>query len=241
MTAHWLEEAVRACKLPPAATFPRRMDKLWVLPVTVVRLPELTPQRVRDWFSQRKLEVGAPTFERELHGCMVAEEGKGFLFCDSTDPVDVQHFTLAHEVGHFVLEHLLPRARAVGALGKDILPVLNGQRQPSSQEAVSAFISQVPLGTLVRLMDRDSSGAIATGRIDIAEHRADLVAFELLAPAKHVLPRIRGLPRAKVNAVLESHFGLPARKARAYARILLGPKERGFSIREYLDEEEGDE
>jgi hypothetical protein len=237
MTARWLEEAVTACKLPPPTTFPRRMDNVWMLPVTVVRLAGLTPQRVRDWFSRRKLEVGAPTFERELHGCMVAEEGKGFLFCDSTDPVDVQHFTLAHEVGHFVLESLLPRARAVEALGKDILAVLNGKRQPSPQEAVSAFINQVPLGTLVRLMDRDSSGVIVTGRIDAAEHRANLVAFELLAPARHVLPRIRGLPRAEVHAVLEAHFGLPARQARAYARILLGPEERGFSIRKYLDEE----
>ncbi len=237
MTASWLREAVKACRLPPNPSFPRRMDALWTLPVTVVRLPGLTPQRVRDWFSQRQLEGGYPTFERELHGCMVAAGGKGFLFCDSTDPVNVQHFTLAHETGHFVLEHLLPRESAMKALGKDILPVLNGQRQPSPQEEVSALISQVPLDTQVRLMDRDSAGAIPTGKIDAAEHRANLFAFELLAPAQHVLPRIRGLTRAEVKTVLESDFGLPKRKAHAYARILLGPEKRGFSIREYLGEE----
>jgi hypothetical protein len=238
MIPPWVQEAVKACKLPPSSSFPRRMDKLWMLPVTVVRLPGLTTQRVEEWFSARQLRVEASTFVRELHGCMVAQEGKGFLFYDPSDSEEVQTFTLAHEIGHFVLDHLLPRAKAVEAQGKSILPVLNGRRPATTEESLSAVLSRAPLNFQIRLMDRSASRAITQGRIDAAEYRADRVAFELLAPAEHVWPRVRGLPRAEATAVLKSQFGLPPGKARTYARRLLGPEKKGFSLREYLGMEE---
>ncbi|WP_395832245.1 ImmA/IrrE family metallo-endopeptidase [Archangium violaceum] len=192
------------------------------LPITLVDLPGLTSERVRDWLSSRgHVHSGLPVKNRRLHGCMVARAGKGVLFYDSEDDKAEQRFTLAHEVAHFVLDHLLPRARAVRAFGRSILPVLDGQRAPSPEQAVFSVFERVSLGMNVRLMDRSTSGAICTGKAVEAEQRADRLAFELLAPECSVLPLLQSVPEKDVAAELASRFGLPLREAGSYARLLI--------------------
>ena len=241
MRSRWLEDAVKASKLgaTPSTRFPRDLAKEVEihLPVFLVKIPGLTTDQIRDWLAQRGIQVAAPPENRLIHGCMVAEKEHGFIFWDSRDPVDVQRFTLAHEVAHFVLDHLLPRMKAVGALGKRICEVLDGDRPPDIEEGLSAMFKRIPLAQ-VKLMDRDSSGAICVGKVDASEHRADRLAFELLAPADRVLPILRGVPRKEGVAEMASRFGLHPEEAESYAQVLLGPKHRPFSIQKYFSEEE---
>jgi Zn-dependent peptidase ImmA (M78 family) len=239
--AGWLDEAVKASKLraSPRKTFPRELAKEVELhlPVYLVSLPGLTCHQVRDWLAQKNSWVQVPDVDRKIHGCMVAEKDRGFIFLRADDPVEVLRFTLAHEVAHFVLDHLLPRTRALAALGERIRPVLDGEDEPNIEEGLSAMFKRIPLSH-ARLMDRGASGNICLGSVDESEHRADRLAYELLAPADRALPLLKGLPRAQGVAELETRFGLPSQQATAYARILLGPEHRPFSIAKYFPEEE---
>ncbi|ATB34436.1 ImmA/IrrE family metallo-endopeptidase [Melittangium boletus] len=241
MRRRWLEDAVKASKLgaTPSTRFPRDLaEEVEIhLPVFLVKIPGLTTHQIRDWLAQRDIQVNAPQEDRAIHGCMVAEKEHGFIFWDSQDTAAVQRFTLAHEVAHFVLDHLLPRMKAVGALGKRICEVLDGEREPNIEEGMSAMFKRIPL-VQVKLMDRDSSGAICVGRVDAAEHRADRLAFELLAPAEQVLPMLKGVSRKEGVAKMAFRFGLRPEEAESYARILLGPEHRPFSIKKYFNEEE---
>ncbi|WNG20000.1 ImmA/IrrE family metallo-endopeptidase [Cystobacter fuscus] len=241
MRSGWLDEAVKASKLPPATVFPRELaDEVEIyLPVSLVPLPGLTCHQVRDWLVQRNnLRIEVPDQDRQIHGCMVAKRGRGFIFCEARDTAEVRRFTLAHEVAHFVLDHLLPRMNALAALGESILPVLDGEREPNPREGLSAMLKRIPLGVQVRLMDRDPSGAICSGKVDAVEHRADRLAFELLAPADQALPMLAGVPRTRAAEELASRFGLRRMEAAAYARILLGPRHQPFSIQKYFPEGE---
>jgi hypothetical protein len=241
MRSGWLDEAVKASRLPPATMFPRELaDEVELyLPVSLVPLPGLSCHQVRDWLARRNnFRVDVPEQDRPIHGCMVAHRGLGFIFCEERDPAEVRRFTLAHEVAHFVLDYLLPRMKALAAFGEDIRPVLDGERPLGVLAGLSAMLKRIPLGVQVRLMDRDSSGAICSGKVDAVEHRADRLAFELLAPAAQALPLLAGLPRTRATEELASRFGLRRRDAEAYARVLLGPEHRPFSIQKYFPDGE---
>lgn len=236
----WLDEAVGASRLPPPDRFPRELaDEVELyLPVSLVHLPKLTSNQMRDWLAHKNIHISVPAQDRRIHGCMVAQRERAFIFCDAEDHVDVRRFTLAHEVAHFVLDHLLPRARALAAFGESIRPVLDGDRPPNVREGFSAMLKRIPLGIQVKLMDRGPTGAICAGKVDASEHRADRLAFELLAPVAQVQPLLEGLSRKEGEAELALRFGLRLEEARAYLRALLGPEHRPFSIQKYFSEEE---
>jgi Zn-dependent peptidase ImmA (M78 family) len=238
MNPRWLQEAVAACKEPYSPSFPRMMNRVWVLLVVHVEpMPQITPEKVKTWLSKAGLRVDHSYFERHMHGCMAADGGFGFIFYDSTDEAHVQNFTVAHELGHFVLEYLLPRERAQLALGERALQVFDNGHEPSAGEALYSILGGIPLNQ-DSVMDRSAEGEIERGAIDEAEYRADRVAFELLAPAEYVLPRMKGLSREEAVTLLETQFGLPRLKARAYAHLLLGSENQGFCIRKYLGGED---
>ena len=152
----WLREAVDVCGLP-ASGFPRDVRKMRddvevSLPLSLVGLPRLTSDQVGEWLvAHGRAPQGLPEDNRRLHGCMVANEGRGFLFYDSSDEEPEQRFTLAHEVAHFVLDHFLPRTRAQKTFGPTILPVLNRRRQPTTRERLFSVIDRVPLKVHVNL------------------------------------------------------------------------------------------
>lgn len=225
MTERWLQEAVAACGLPPHPTFPRDLAGEVVLSLRLclapVPLAHLSSDDVQRWLLQRGMPHAVTGPNRPLHGCLVAQEGVGFLLFDSEDTESEQRFTLAHEVSHFVFEHELPRSQALSAFGKAILPVLNGERLPTREEGLSFVLEQVPLGTQVRLMDRAPSGCIRKGKVAEVERRADRLALELLAPAKLALALLKDVPKEQAGAHLASRFGLPIDVARQYARGLL--------------------
>ncbi|MFL5355440.1 ImmA/IrrE family metallo-endopeptidase [Archangium sp.] len=235
MTRRWLEEAVAACGLSPPLSFPRNLaaEVGRALPVSLVYLPGLTCGRVRNWLARKGVKHHVSDDDRPLHGCLVARAGKGFLFIDEGDDTNEQRFTLAHEVSHFVLDHLLLRARARRTLGRDFLPVLEGQRDPTPHETLVSVFHRVSVGVQVRLMERNASGDPCSGKAMEAEFHADRLAFELLAPVEEALPLVRRFSRREAEAELASRFGLPLKESRSYVRWLLAqePARRPFFLK----------
>ncbi|WP_375770949.1 ImmA/IrrE family metallo-endopeptidase [Archangium gephyra] len=235
MTEAWLQEAVKACRLPSCPPLSDLLKKIgMVLPIRLVAMPRLTCGMARDWLdSKGRAHGGLPRTSRRLHGCMVAHAGRGILFYDDQDEAPQQRFTLMHEVAHFVLDHHLPRAHALRALGQDILPVLNGEHAPAPHQSLFLTLKRIPSGVQVRFIERTASGDPCTGKAMEAELRADLLAFELLAPAREALPLVRDCPWRDAEERLASRFGLPVTEARAYVRLLLArePARRPFFLK----------
>ncbi|RKH58225.1 ImmA/IrrE family metallo-endopeptidase [Corallococcus llansteffanensis] len=240
MMPPWLKEAVNASGLPFPETFPRdlALDVSLLLRVRPVPLRGLTSEKVRQWLAQRGRDVEISY--RRMHGCMVAWEGKGLVFFDQNDSPDEQRFTVAHEVGHFVLDHLQPRMRALAFFGEGIQDVLDEKRAPTPEETLTSALEDVPIGVQIHLMDRGPSGAIGTGTVARSEQRADRLALEWLAPAKLAREVLRNGPEGQEEQRLGQHFGLPLAVAETYVRILRREDGRPrFSIVSFLGEEAG--
>jgi len=243
MIEGWLQEALKECGLPESTGFPRDLaeDLPLVLPLTVVPLPGLTPRQGLEWLvSHRRAHGGLVETDDLKHGFTVAHAGVGVLFLNSEDPPDEQRFTLAHEVAHFVLDHLQPRSRVLRARGESILPVLNGKQEPTVAEQLFSVLERMPYRTQANFMDRNDKGGPRTGQVMESEQRADRLAFELLAPRSELLPLLHQAGRKELEAELVSRFGLPVREARTYARWLLleRPSRRPFLT--CVPDEEGD-
>ena len=244
MSEGWLQEAVKDCGLPASAVFPRDLaeDIPVALPLTVVPLPDLTPRKGLKWLVSHKRAHGGLVATDELkHGFTVAHADVGVLFLNSADPPDEQRFTLAHEVAHFVLDHLQPRARALRALGPRILPLLHGEQEPSVAVQWASAFERIPYRIQTNLMARNDQGKPRTGRAMESEQRADRLAFELLAPRQELLPLLDHVGREELEAELISRFGLPVTEAPTYAWWLLmeRPSRRPF-LTCVSDDEEGD-
>jgi len=198
------------------------------LPLEVYSVPALRVNHVLAWTRRVKITHRIRGQDRRLHGCLLANRGKGIIFVDASDADEEQRFTLAHELAHFLLDYQLPRQRALSALGPSILPVLDGERAPTLAERVHAVMSSVHLGAMSHVMERPESGLPTNLVIDI-ENRADRLALELLAPAESLcaLMQQATAPRgfdgrlAYVTQVLTQHYGLPGAIATSYARYVL--------------------
>ncbi len=198
------------------------------LPLEVYPIPALRAGHILAWTRRVRMPYRIPGRDRRLHGCLLADRGKGIIFVDASDSTDEQRFTLAHELAHFLLDYQYPRQRALNALSLSILPVLDGERAPTLEERVHAVISSVHLGTLSHVMERPESGLPTNLVIDI-ENRADRLALELLAPAESVraLTRHSTAPRrfearlVYVTQLLIQQYGLPGGIAASYARYVL--------------------
>ncbi|MCY1022122.1 ImmA/IrrE family metallo-endopeptidase [Pyxidicoccus sp. MSG2] len=222
MTARWMEEAaaVFGTRAPPS--FPRNMalEIQLRLPITVVPMERPTPESMSQWMQQRGRPRRPEEFPRDVHGCMVWDVDKGILFHDSKKDSAEQRFTLAHEASHFVLEHLLPRRRAVHVLGETILAVLDGEREPTHEEVVTALFERVSLKPRSNLIRRSASGYYPNGEVATSERRADQLALELLAPAALVRPLLEGASETEAAERAQFRFGLPGKVARTYVASL---------------------
>ncbi|MFP2897140.1 ImmA/IrrE family metallo-endopeptidase [Corallococcus sp. 4LFB] len=241
MKPAWLREAVEASGLPPPEDFPYDVtaDALMRLRVRPVGLRDLSSEKVRQWLAQRgrTVEIG---YHRAMHGCMVAWEGKGLVFFDRNDGPDEQRFTVAHELGHFFLDHLLPRKRALDFFGGGIQDVLDQKRPATREESLTSVLEGVPIGVQIHLMDRGPTGAVGTGVVARSEQRADRLALEWLAPSKLARQVMQDGPAETQEQRLGQHFGLPGHMAETYARILRREEGRSrFSIVSFLGEDAG--
>ena len=230
------------------AGFPRDPEPLIALhlPVYVHDLPELTCARAAAWAARAGLPALPAIPDRPLRGCLLALRGCAFLLLDPRDPADERRLTVAHELGHFLLEVHEPRMRATRALGPDAGAILDGERRAGFDERLRAVLADVPLGPHVHLMARETDGRIGCPRVAAAECRADAFALELLAPRSALLDQVLALaprPRlqrwALVTDLLCGRFGLPLIAAGGYGRALVEEITGGESVGAWLGIEPG--
>ena len=226
---------------PPG--FPRDPEPLIALhlPVAVHDVPELTCERAAAWVARAGLPAVPATPDRPLRGCLLALRGRAFLLLDPRDPADERRLTVAHELGHFLLEVHEPRLRAIRALGPGAAAILDGERRAGFDERLQALLAGVPLGPHVHLMARELDGSIGCPRVAAAECRADAFARELLAPRAALHGEVLALAGrpyqqrwALVAELLRDRFGLPMIAAGGYARDVVEEITGGESVGAWL-------
>ncbi len=191
----------------------------------IVPIPNLRPNSANHWLMSRGREQRFEQDNRLLHGCFLGYREYGFVFVDANDSEVDQRFTIAHETGHFLLDHHIPRQRAVERFGPSIREVLDELRRPSIVESFKSVLTGIPIGQHVNLMERTSGSASA---IDLyaSEHRADRIALALLAPPDLVLEDMRlqgknSITLDRTTELLAGKYGLPQTIARDYAALLI--------------------
>lgn len=184
------------------------------LPVAIIEIDDLTVGNLDQWLQVHQLPTLAAVANRPLRGCLAAYAGVGILFIDRSDDPDQRRVTLAHEIGHFVIDYLLPR-EDVARRRPDLLAVLDGERAPTSAERFDALLADVPVGFHTHLLERDTHGGHLSSATAQVEDRAERLALELLAPMRSVLRETA--TAADSQAVLRERFGLPAGVATRYA------------------------
>jgi hypothetical protein len=191
-------------------------------------MPRLGIDGVDEWLQRHGVGQRLSNPDRRLRGCLVALRGRGIIFVDGGDNDAERRFTLAHEAGHFLLDYYMPRTRAQALLGPDILPVLDGDRGPSSDERLVAAVRNCPLGMHVHLLDRRHPNAVITQ----SEYRANRFAWELLAPDDDLERRYdrRLTDEETIARDLENVYGLPPAEAGAYATQWLGERVRPSNL-----------
>jgi len=218
--------------------FPRSLERAIAvaLPVAVIKMPRLALGSIETWLRSRRISYSFNCKSRFVRGCLISYGGKGFIFCDGTDPYDEIHFTLAHEVGHFLADYWYPRQKATSKFGVDILDVFDGIREPTITERVHSILENTRIGIISNLMDRDNASEfVLTG-----EDKADKIGFGLLAPPQDVLKGIKFsqsqfLQRQELLSERLIHlFGLPVFAAKTYSNVLLRYIGKGPSWAETL-------
>ncbi len=216
------------CGEAPGSPCDIKMAILLTQPLELSALAGLRVRHVHAWARRVHMPLRIGGKDRRLHGCLIADRGKGTIFFDAQDPDDEQRFTLAHELAHFLLDYQAPRQRAIAALGPSILPVLDGERPPTLEERLHAALSTVHLGPMSHFMERPDEGLPTNAVLDI-EDRADQLALELLAPALP-LQALMQQPDAPLGfqarlQFLSQHLltmhGLPDAVIPGYARYIL--------------------
>jgi len=222
----WAAELARAFweKAREPEPFPRSLRRpiARAVRLSIVLLPRLSVRAALAWLQNCGLVCELPGEDRPLRACLVARSGHGVALIDGSDGEDEQRFSIAHELAHFLRDYWSLRRRILKRLGGEALRVLDGERPPTPQERLHALLRDVPLGFHLHLMERDGEGNPLTSSIAQAEDDADRLAYELLAPAEHVLADTHD-SRAAMTRRLREFYGLPGMQASRYANILMPP------------------
>lgn len=193
-------------------------------PIKIVRLPTLSLHNIEIWLARRGGNYTFNCQSRAVRGCLVAYSGKGILFIDSQDEQQQQIFTIAHEVGHFLLDYWIPRQDAIAKMGSEIEGVLDGHRDPTHGERLKALFNKISVGIHINLMER---GTLSNSDIWEIEDNADRVALGLLAPPDLLQPAIDALVGSyeerlvTLSSILSEQYSLPNIIAQGYAVSLL--------------------
>src|SRR5438132_2098487 len=185
-------------------------------------LTKLSVQAALDWLKNCGLVCELPGEDRPLRACLVARSGHGVALIDGSDGDAEQRFSIGHELAHFLRDYWSLRRHILKRLGAEALQVLDGERPPTTQERFHALLRDLPLGFHLHLMERDNDGKPLTSSIAKAESDADRLAYELLAPAEHVLADAPGSKQALVRRLRE-FYGLPGMQASLYGGVLMPP------------------
>jgi hypothetical protein len=223
----WADELARAfwTKARVDEPFPRNLRRpiARAVPLSVVLLPKLSVRAALDWLQHCGLVCEISGDDRPLRACLVARRGHGVALIDGSDGDAEQRFSIAHELAHFLRDYWNLRRQILNRLGPAALEVLDGERPPTAQERLHALLRNVPLGFHLHLMERDGEGNPLTSSVAQAENDADRLAYELLAPAEHVLADDQPASMEALVCRLREFYGLPVVQASRYAAILLPP------------------
>jgi hypothetical protein len=197
----------------------------WSMPLAVIVMSPLTLAGIRDWFADHEIPVAGDQHSGRVQGFLVAWRGVGIVFCDGTADAAERRFTLAHEVGHFLLDYDRPRRRVLRD-APELLEVVDGVRRVTPSDRAQALLARVPLGVHTQVLD-DSR----PGQDDPAgEDEASRFALEVLAPWHEVIAAARDLAAAptpyretlgRATSLISGRFVMPPYAARARARQAL--------------------
>jgi hypothetical protein len=213
------------------ASFPRDLEQAALLaaPIWVVRQSDLRPRTARSWLCRRGFGLPLTVRDRPLDGCIVAYRGRAVIFLEAGLAAAQTRVIFAHEFGHYLADYESPRRRVLRRLGPSVLPVLDGERQPTPAEELAAVLAGVPLGVHVHYMERSRDPRL-TAATSCIERTASALACELLAPREEALAvaHERGLPSRPEpwRRLLVERFGFPDAWAGAYALRLLVERRR---------------
>jgi hypothetical protein len=220
-----------------AEPFPRNLERplALALPVALVKLPRLRLRDIELWLQRRDVRFQFGCESRLVRGCLVAYRGQGMIFVDGTDPDDERRFTLAHEIGHFLMDYWSPRQAAIKKYGAEIADIVDGVRPPTISERVSALLASVRFKVYADLMERDKRLDDVSGDLWQVEGRADRIALALLAPPDEVLAKVDlsagpySRRQDELMHFLQGEWGLPIATAKSYSHNLLAAIGKGRS------------
>jgi hypothetical protein len=216
-------------------SFPRPIERAVSrsLPLTIVKLPEVTVRHIEQYLTQRGLSGPLPQDNRDMMGCLFAYRGHGIIFVCGGDDAAEQRFTIAHDAAHFMMDYLVPRETIIRELGGDVVDILDGHRPATIAERGMALLRQVRLGPHVHILPRGSlhdcaspcDGSFDSQFVQPAEDGADALGLELVAPRQVVLAMMkqfaRDYPRPEHQCdLLGAFFGLPPHVFAALLRRL---------------------
>src|SRR5262245_39024480 len=185
--------------------------------VTVKELSRLTVHKVENHLAFVGIHSRSGEPDRPLRACVASRGGAAWIFVERDDPADEKVASTAHELAHFLRHCLQPRLNAVKAMGAGVLAVIDGRRAATHAEELDATFRGVSLSVRVHFWHRDEKTHLPPAARN-AEDEADLLCWQLLAPAEEVLKRAGPedeLPQ--IVALLRDTFGLSASMADAYA------------------------
>ncbi len=198
-------------------TYPRNIEQAiaMTLPLVVVKMPSVSTGAVKRWLKNRHAVLPLPDDPRDLMGCLVAYRGYGIVFvCGADDPED-QRLTVAHELGHFLVDYRFPRLQVIQELGERMVEVLDGFRQATPAERANAVLSHVRLGAHVHLLPRRGRDENSDRCVGYAEDRAHQLGLELVAPRQRIILLMQqfkaqgSISTEVISSKLGMYFGLP--------------------------------
>ncbi len=214
----WVDELAARfwSEVGPPPPFPRDLRAVlcWLRPVHLVEVPDLTLARAADHFRRHNVPCSEPVGDRPLAGCFGGHGGIGVILYDPALTPAELHFTLAHEVAHFLRDYDAPRRKVEARLGVRALEVLDGLRPATANERLAGVLRGVPVGGHIHFLDRDRWGRETTAAARDAEAAADRLAP--FAAVSASAPR----DRAAFVSRLTAEFGLPPALAAKYAAAL---------------------
>lgn len=197
------------------------------LPIDIVRLNKLSAYNVVSWLAERNCKIELEQ-DCSLCGLLFIQKGQGIVFLNGTLSIQEQCYTVAHEIGHYLLEFEHPRKKANLILGDKIEDVFWGLRKPTIEEELTGIIRQANVSPYIHLLEVERSSPEERFQVWTAEGRADALAMELLAPFKRVCAEmnVKGRTwafssiREELPEILVRQFGLPQAVAKQYATLI---------------------